>query len=168
VVRPCVPRQESCSEAQLTTQWSSPASTPVPSESASAAPPAERDLPAELSGWPSCTLGEAQLGDLELITSGAFAPLRGFMDEAATASVAVRGTLADGTPWPVPVTLDVAAAVPADASHLVLQDLEGSPLAVLAITERLAMPGGDPDLGRPGHGATRARARAVPQAAPAP
>jgi sulfate adenylyltransferase len=148
VVRPGVPRQESCSEAQLTTQWSSPASTPVPSESASAAPPAERDLPAELSGWPSCTLGEAQLGDLELITSGAFAPLRGFMDEAATASVAVRGTLADGTPWPVPVTLDVAAAVPADASHLVLQDLEGSPLAVLAITERLAMPGGDPDLVR--------------------
>jgi sulfate adenylyltransferase len=149
VVRPGVPRQESCSEAQLTTQWSSPASTPVPSESASAAPPAERDLPAELSGWPSCPLGEAQLGDLELITSGAFAPLRGFMDEAATASVAVRGTLADGTPWPVPVTLDVAAAaIPADASRLVLQDLEGSPLAVLAITERLAMPGGDPDLVR--------------------
>jgi len=111
--------------------------------------PAERDLPEELSGWPSCTLGEAQLGDLELITSGAFAPLRGFMDEAATASVAVRGTLADGTPWPLPVTLDVAAtAVPADASHLVLQDLEGSPLAVLAITERLAMPGGDPQLVR--------------------
>ena len=148
-----MPRQESCSEAQLTTQWSSPASTPAPSAPASAAPasaaPAERDLPAELSGWPSCTLGEAQLGDLELITSGAFAPLRGFMDEAATASVAVRGTLADGTPWPMPVTLDVAAAaVPADASRLVLQDLEGSPLAVLAITERLALPGGDPDLVR--------------------
>ncbi|HEU5391453.1 MAG TPA: adenylyl-sulfate kinase [Streptosporangiaceae bacterium] len=141
-----MPRQESCSEAQLTTQWSSPASTPVPSEPASAA---ERDLPAELSGWPSCPLDEVQLGDLELITSGAFAPLRGFMDQAATASVAVRGTLADGTPWPAPVTLDVAAAaVPADASQLVLQDLEGSPLAVLAITERLAMPGGDPDLVR--------------------
>jgi sulfate adenylyltransferase len=106
-------------------------------------------LPAELSGWPSCPLDEAQLGDLELITSGAFAPLPGFMDEADTASVAVRGTLADGTPWPVPVTLDVAAtAVPADAAQLVLQDAEGSPLAVLAITERLAMPGGDPDLVR--------------------
>jgi len=71
------------------------------------------------------------------------------MGEAEVASVAVRGTLADGTPWPVPVTLDVAAtAVPADASQVVLQDLEGSPLAVLAITERLAMPGGDPDLAR--------------------
>jgi sulfate adenylyltransferase len=71
------------------------------------------------------------------------------MDEADTATVAVRGTLADGTPWPVPVTLDVAAgAVPADAGRLVLQDLEGSPLAVLSITERLARPGGDPGLVR--------------------
>ncbi len=71
------------------------------------------------------------------------------MDEADTANVAVRGTLADGTLWPVPVTLDVAAgAVPADADRLVLQDLEGSPLAVLSITERLAMPGGDPGLVR--------------------
>jgi sulfate adenylyltransferase len=71
------------------------------------------------------------------------------MDEAGVASVAVRGTLADGTPWPMPVILDVTAtAVPADASRLVLQDLEGSPLAVLAITERLSMPGGDPDLVR--------------------
>src|SRR5581483_10051760 len=45
--------------------------------------------------------------------------------------------------------LDVAAAaVPADAAQLVLQDAEGSPLAVLAITERLPMPGGNPDLVR--------------------
>jgi sulfate adenylyltransferase len=41
-----------------------------------------------------------------------------------------------------------ADAVPADADRLVLQDQEGSPLAVLAITERLARPGGDPGLVR--------------------
>jgi sulfate adenylyltransferase len=109
---------------------------------------AQPALPAELAGWPACTLGEAQLGDLELLTSGAFAPLRGFMDAAEVAAVAERGTLPDGTPWPVPVTLDVpAGAAPADASHLVLQDPEGSPLAVLAITERLTLPeGDDPEL----------------------
>ncbi len=51
---------------------------------------------------------------------------------------AARGQLADGTPWPVPVTLTVpAGAVPADAGHLVLQDPEGSPLAVLSIAERV-------------------------------
>jgi sulfate adenylyltransferase len=65
------------------------------------------------------------------------------------ATVAEYGTLPDGTSWPLPVTLDLAAeAVPADAGHLVLQDQEGSPLAVLAITERRAMPGGDPGLVR--------------------
>ncbi len=88
-----------------------------------------------------CTLGEAQLGDLELLTSGVFAPLRGFMDAADTAAVTERGMLADGRPWSVPVTLDVpAGVVPADADRLVLQDQEGSPLAVLSITERLRAP----------------------------
>lgn len=66
-----------------------------------------------------------------------FAPLRGFMDTADAAAVDERGMLADGTPWPVTVTLDVPAGVLApDADHLVLQDQEGSPLAVLSITER--------------------------------
>src|SRR5260370_8640914 len=98
-------------------------------------------LPAELAAWPAYTLAEAQLGDLELLTSGVFAPLRGFMDAADAASVAELGRLADGTPWPVPVTLDVPAAqVPADAARLVLQDQEGSPLAVLSITQRMTPP----------------------------
>ena len=78
------------SEAQLTAQ------SPPP-------------LPAELADWPACTLGEAQLGDLELLTTGVFAPLRGFMDAADMAAVTERGMLADGTPWSVPVTLDVPA-----------------------------------------------------------
>ncbi|HLK74304.1 MAG TPA: adenylyl-sulfate kinase [Streptosporangiaceae bacterium] len=99
-------------------------------------------MPAELAGWPACTLDEAQLGDLELLTSGAFAPLRGFMTAADAASVAERGLLMDGTPWPVPVTFEVpSGAVPAAdlalaGGHVVLQDPEGSPLAVLSVTEQ--------------------------------
>ena len=93
-----------------------------------------------------CTLTEAQLGDLELLTSGVLAPLRGYLNAAEVAAVTERGTLADGTPWSVPVTLDVpAGAVPADADSLVLQDQEGSPLAVLSITERLGAPGAADD-----------------------
>ena len=115
------------SEAQLTAQ------SPPP-------------LPAELADWPVCALTEAQLGDLELLTTGVFAPLRGFMNAAEVAAVTERGMLADGTPWPVPVTLDVpAGAVPADADRLVLQDQEGSPLAVLSITERVTVPGAADD-----------------------
>ena len=102
-------------------------------------PPA---LPPELSDWPGLTLDEAQLGDLELLTWGVFAPLRGFMGAADVAVAAEYGTLADGTPWPLTVTLEVPQdAVPADADHLVLSDQEGSPLAVLAVTERRPVPG---------------------------
>jgi sulfate adenylyltransferase len=98
-------------------------------------------LPAELSDWPACTLDEAQLGDLELLTSGVFAPLQGYLDQVDLACVAERGMLADGRPWPVPVTLEVPAdAVPPDAPAVVLQDSEGSPLAVLSVAERVTVP----------------------------
>jgi len=86
-------------------------------------------LPGELADWSAWTPGEAQLADLELLTSGAFAPLRGFMTAA---------DLADGTPWPVPVTLEVPVeVVPPGERHLVLLDHEGTPLAALEISEQL-------------------------------
>jgi sulfate adenylyltransferase len=100
-------------------------------------------LPAELAGWPAWTPDEEQLGELELITSGAYAPLKGYLGAADLLAVAERGELADGTPWPVPVTLTVPARVlPEDASRLVLSDPEGSPLAVVDITERVPASGG--------------------------
>ena len=96
-------------------------------------------LPAELAGWPAWTPDEEQLGELELIISGAYAPLKGYLGAADLVAVTGRGELADGTPWPIPVTLTVpAGAVPQDASRLVLQDPEGSPLALVEITERVA------------------------------
>jgi sulfate adenylyltransferase len=98
---------------------------------------AQTDVPADVIGAPSLTLDDAQLGDLELLLSGAFAPLTGFMSAAEAAAVIERGTLADGRPWPVPVTLDVRPdAVPGDAHRVVLADPEGTPLALLDIAER--------------------------------
>jgi sulfate adenylyltransferase len=126
-------------------------------------------LPAELADWPAWTPSEEQLGELELITSGAFAPLRGYLGTDDLAAVAERGELADGAPWPVPVTLTVpVAAVPADAGRLVLQDQEGSPLAVVEITERVPVAGGSSlrlagpvtALRPPEHGPFRALRRA--------
>jgi sulfate adenylyltransferase len=91
----------------------------------------------DTAGLPAWAPDERTLGDLELLLSGALAPLTGFMGSADVAALAERGTLADGTPWPAPVTLDVPAdAVPAEASRLVLQDPEGAPIALIQITER--------------------------------
>src|SRR5689334_4910832 len=68
-------------------------------------------LPAELASWPAWTPDEAQLGELELLASGAFAPLTGYLSRADLAAVSERGELADGTPWTVPVTLTVPAGI---------------------------------------------------------
>ena len=93
----------------------------------------------DITGLPSWTLDESQLGDLESLLMGAFAPLTGFMNAADVAWVAERGRLEDGTPWPVPVVLDVPEdAVPASAGKLTLNDPEGTPLAILEIIERSA------------------------------
>ena len=91
----------------------------------------------DIAGLPSWTLDDGQLGDLELLLIGAFAPLTGFLGAADVARVAQQGTLEDGTPWPVPVVLDIPEdAVPESARRLTLNDPEGTPLAILDITER--------------------------------
>jgi sulfate adenylyltransferase len=95
-----------------------------------------------LAGWPSWTLDELQLADLELLLSGAFVPLSGYLSAADVSSVAADATLADGTPWPFPVTLDVpSGAIAPDAARVMLADPEGTPLAVLDIAGRTPVPG---------------------------
>jgi sulfate adenylyltransferase len=109
---------------------------------------ASAGIPAQLAGLPALTLDEGQLGDLELLLTGAFAPLRGYLTPAEVMSVSADGTLPDGTPWPVPVTLDVpAGSVKPDADRLLLQDPEGTPLAVLDITDWLPLDADPGDAG---------------------
>ncbi len=117
----------------------------------------------DLGAMPWRTLSDSQLADLELLLSGAFWPVAGFMTMADAAAVAASWQLADGTPFPVPVTLDVPAdAVPADAGYLALADPEGTPLAVLRIAERTTL-AGDQDLVRLAGPVT---ARRVPEHGP--
>ena len=101
---------------------------------------ASAGIPAQLAGLPALTLDEGQLGDLELLLTGAFAPLCGYLTPAEVTSVSADGTLPDRTPWPVPVTLDVpAGSIKPDADRLLLQDPEGTPLALLDITDWLPL-----------------------------
>jgi sulfate adenylyltransferase len=114
---------------------------------AQAGNPVEAEQPGREASIPALTLDGRQLGDLELILSGAFAPLTGFMTQAEIASVLAGLALPDGSPFPIPVTLEVpASAVPAQASQVMLCDPETTPLAVLDIAERTAVgasPGAD-------------------------
>ena len=58
-------------------------------------------------------------GDLIMMGIGGFSPLKGFMNKADWKSVCEKMTLADGTFWPVPVTLDVSKA---DATSIKVGD----------------------------------------------
>jgi sulfate adenylyltransferase len=87
---------------------------------------------------PSWDLTLRQQADLDLLMSGAYSPLRGFMGQADYAQVVKEMRLADGTLWPVPVSLDISEALAAKAApgqRVALRDLEGVLLAVLYIEE---------------------------------
>jgi sulfate adenylyltransferase len=91
---------------------------------------------------PSYTPRPHELADLELLLSGAYTPLTGFLGRADLTALARRGTLADGTGWPVPVTLEVPremaeSLVLDDPLHrtIVLTDPEGAPVAAVEATD---------------------------------
>lgn len=88
--------------------------------------------------WPSWTLTERQLCDLELLINGAFSPLKGFMNKEDYENVCNKMRLADGTLWPIPITLDVTEEMAEKlepASSLALRDPEGVMLAALYIND---------------------------------
>jgi len=88
--------------------------------------------------WPSWDLTPRHLCDLELLLSGAFSPLRGFLGSADVASVCADMRLSDGTLWPMPVTLDVPdelAAQVGPGASVALRDPEGVMLAALHVDE---------------------------------
>lgn len=95
-------------------------------------------LKEESAGWLSWDLTPRQLCDLELLMCGAFSPLQGFLGKDDYESVLHRMRLADGTLWPIPVTLDVPAALGSKLKPgmpLALRDAEGVMLAVLQVKE---------------------------------
>ena len=87
--------------------------------------------------WPSWALTPRQLCDLELLLSGGFSPLSGFLGRRDYDRVCREMRLGDGTLWPIPVVLDL----PADfepklaAGHVALRDEEGLLLAVLHVSD---------------------------------
>ena len=103
--------------------------------------PSERSngLKAHSREWPSWDLTERQLCDLELLLSGGFSPLRGFMNKADYESVCHKMHLSNGLIWPMPITLDVkeefAKTLTPGSSKIALRDPEGVMLAVLHVED---------------------------------
>jgi len=95
------------------------------------------ELKSHSKEWASWDLTARQLCDLELLMNGGFSPLRGFMNRKDYEGVCKDMRLADGTLWPMPITLDVteefAKKLTPGSSKIALRDGEGVMLAVLNV-----------------------------------
>ena len=100
-------------------------------------PAAERAAAAADAGrLPSIVMSDRAVCDLELLAIGAFSPLRGFMKAADVERVLSEMRLADGTLFPIPVTLPVTlpegVALDRDVA---LRDRGNNLLAVMRVEE---------------------------------
>src|SRR5260370_4925642 len=56
---------------------------------------------------PALRLSAREISELEMIATGAYSPLEGFLDRSDYNSVCVRMRLANDIAWPIPVTLSI-------------------------------------------------------------
>lgn len=83
---------------------------------------------------PDISLSDRQLCDLELLATGAFSPLDGFMTRSDYESVLDRMRLQSGLLWPIPVCLSVSdtqARTLEAGQSVTLRDSEGFLLAII-------------------------------------
>jgi sulfate adenylyltransferase len=88
---------------------------------------------------PKVTLGPRTLSDLEMISTGVFSPLTGFMDREDYESVVETMHLANGVVWSMPITLsvnDYEANGYKEGDEVVLTNGEGRVVAAMVVTDR--------------------------------
>ena len=96
-------------------------------------------LKVEAADLPSHDLTPRQICDLELLMNGGFNPLKGFLSQADYDSVVDNMRLADGTLWPMPITLDISekeAETIEVGQDIALRDQEGVILATMTVTDK--------------------------------
>jgi sulfate adenylyltransferase len=96
-------------------------------------------LKIEAGNLPSWDLTARQVCDLELLMNGGFNPLKGFMSEADYDGVVSKMRMADGTLFPIPITLDVSekfAEGVEPGQDIALRDAEGVILAILSVSDK--------------------------------
>ncbi|MEX2225103.1 MAG: sulfate adenylyltransferase [Dehalococcoidia bacterium] len=97
---------------------------------------AARALEEKAQSLPKRVLNSRETSDLELLASGGFSPLDGFMTQAQYKSVVDSMHLPGGLPWSIPVTLSVSKEqANTIKDELALTDAAGDALAVLTVED---------------------------------
>ena len=93
----------------------------------------------EAAGLPKVTLGPRTLSNLEMISTGVFSPLTGFMGREEYESVVGEMSFPDGLAWSMPVTLptdEETARSFTEGSEIALVDGMGETVATMMLRER--------------------------------
>ena len=88
------------------------------------------------AAYPSLTLDDRYLCDLDMLLLGGFSPLDGFLGEEDYVSVVERCRLANGALWSMPIVLPVSLSDHErlkEADNVLLKDKTGLPIAVLEV-----------------------------------
>ena len=94
------------------------------------------DLLKKAGTYPTVRLTPRQTHDLELLAVGAFSPLDRFMGSADYKAVLDEMKLADGTVWPIPITLTIHKEDLPEQDHWVtLRDVHNQIMAVMRLDE---------------------------------
>ena len=102
-------------------------------------PAEQQDLLKKLSTtMPEVILNDRQICDFELLTTGVFSPLKGFMRQIDYESVLDRMRLESGHLWPIPICLDLSESLGATletGQSIALRDAEGFLLGTMTVED---------------------------------
>ncbi len=89
-----------------------------------------------LEQFPSLTIGRREWSDIELIATGGYSPLTGFVDHREYRSIITHGRLSSGFAWTIPILLlvndDERDAI-RGRDEVLLRDINGKNLALLHV-----------------------------------
>ena len=93
-------------------------------------------LRAQANRYPSIQLSDRSLHDLELLAVGGYSPLDRFMGKADYSRVLTEMRLADGTLFPMPITLTISKEdLPTRQEWITLRDSHNNLIAIMRIEE---------------------------------
>jgi sulfate adenylyltransferase len=99
------------------------------------------------AGLKKVSISDREKGDLIMMGIGGFSPLTGFMTRADWKGVCENFLLADGTFWPIPVTLSASAedarAIKEGDEIALFDEKHGEMMATMKVTEKFAMSAAD-------------------------
>ena len=98
---------------------------------------AQQEAVEEAASLPTLTVSADVVSDIVNIATGAYSPLEGFLGRRDLDSILSSDRLADGTPWTIPIVLDVDPdQAKGLGDHVALAAPNGRTVAAMQVTDR--------------------------------